>query len=234
MRTRVHPWKSATRQAGGIIAASVVAAVAFNLTPPVKVPWIRELPKMDTASYNDLVAPSPAVDTAQAPAPAAVDTAHAGVTDTVQTVPKDTLVASKSPTSDTAAPVKNGAGASGVTSPAAPSSPSAAKGVGTDVALQLFKGKKALFIDARPAEQFAQGHIPGAINIYAEGFEPHIPELLQYPMDTLIVAYCGGGLCELSHDLANQLLKLGFKRVVVYTGGTTEWTERKLPFTGGE
>jgi rhodanese-related sulfurtransferase len=233
MTTRQHPWKSAFRQAGGIIAASFVAALAFNSVPPTKVPWIRELPKFDTVSVDELLGSTPArTDTAATAAPqvtAPVDTAVA--TPAAQTPAVDTAAAHATRTDSLPARTRSAADAR---PPAESTAPKVPKGIGTEAALTIFRQKKALFIDARPADQFAKGHIPGAINVYAEEFEPHIPDLLRYPMDTLIVAYCGGGLCELSHDLANQLTTLGFKRVVVYTGGTTEWTAQKLPFTGEE
>lgn len=224
---RAHPWKAASRQAGGILVASVVAAMAFNLVPPAKIPWLRELPGVTEVSVDSLLASG---STAAKPAESApVDTA-AATTDTL--APRIDTAATPAAIDTTD---KNAPNPAAITPPAQPPQDAATpKGISTDGAHRLFKEKKALFIDARPAAEFAKGHIPGAINVYAQEFEPHIPQLLGYSMDTLVVAYCGGGLCELSHELAEQLEKLGFKRVVVYTGGTAEWTERKLPMTGGQ
>lgn len=233
--TRQLPWKSACKQAGGIIAASVVAALAFNAVPPTKVPWIRETPKFDTVSVEDLLRNTPApVDTlASHSTPSPADTAAAQQrSDTAAQAHADS-VAAKRAAKDTAGQGA-GSGASSTTQSQTSTAAAIPKGIGTDAALRIFREKKALFIDARPSFEFVKGHIPGAINVYANEFEPHIPDLLHYPMDTLVVAYCGGGLCELSHDLADQLTKLGFKRVVVYTGGTTDWTAKNLPFTEGE
>jgi len=106
----------------------------------------------------------------------------------------------------------------------------------TDVAKFLFDSKKALFIDARPEDQYNSGHIRGARNVYAEQWQTKIPELVQIDRDQLIVTYCGGGdECELSHDLANNMkAALGFKTVVVYKGGITDWKAKKYPIATSE
>lgn len=106
-----------------------------------------------------------------------------------------------------------------------------AKEINTDVAKKLFDMKGARFVDARPEHQFEEGYIPGAINVYADQWQPHIQQLIELGLETQIVVYCGGGECELSHDLADKMRSLGFKKVVVYTGGTTEWNAQKYPFT---
>jgi rhodanese-related sulfurtransferase len=104
-----------------------------------------------------------------------------------------------------------------------------AKGITTRQAKKLFDQQNALFIDARRADQFAKGHIPGAMNIYAYAFGDHIGDVIDIPRDRLIVVYCDGGLCEMSHELADELMQFGFKRVLVYTGGWAEWSETSYP-----
>lgn len=93
--------------------------------------------------------------------------------------------------------------------------------------LKLLNRDDAVFIDARPAEEYHAGHIPNAINIYALEFEAHIPEILQIPQDKKIIVYCGGGTCELSHELAQHLRNFGFPHVFIYTGGWQEWVRKQ-------
>jgi len=105
------------------------------------------------------------------------------------------------------------------------------KVVDTETAKRVFDLKRAVFIDARPESQFEEGHIPGAINVYGEAFDPHVPQIVQIPRDRQIIVYCGGGDCELSHDVADRIRALGIhKKVSVYTGGTAEWLKKQYPF----
>ncbi len=90
----------------------------------------------------------------------------------------------------------------------------------------LFDGKRGIFIDARDAEEFAAGHIPGALNIpydYYEDFEDTIAGL---PQDETLITYCSGGECDLSTDLGDYLFyERGFASVLVFSGGMTFWEE---------
>jgi rhodanese-related sulfurtransferase len=92
----------------------------------------------------------------------------------------------------------------------------------------------ALVIDARDPFEYEEGHLPGAINV---PYETAIsdPVLLEN-LDTggrPIIAYCGGGDCEVSYSLAIELVALGYERVAVYVGGFPEWQEKGLPVVTG-
>jgi rhodanese-related sulfurtransferase len=94
----------------------------------------------------------------------------------------------------------------------------------------------AFLIDARDPYEYEEGHLPGSINL---PYETAIsdPALLE-SLDTggrPIIAYCGGGDCEVSYSLALELVASGYERVAVYVGGFPEWQENGLPVTtGGE
>jgi rhodanese-related sulfurtransferase len=242
--------KRALREAGFILLVAPLIALVYNVFAATRIPWIRQIPKGDTVSYEQLIegngSASAMIDTA-ATSPV-TDTTSGATTTVVDTAVPSTAVAAqeKERIQDSLRRLADAARLRDSLKRNKPSEapptdtqkePSVAenggkpKEIGTAVAKRIFDEKRALFIDARPAEQFAEGHIPGAISVYAEEFNKSIPTLLGYPMDTLVVAYCGGGLCELSHELADRLVTLGFKKVVVYTGGTTEWNENNYPFT---
>lgn len=59
-----------------------------------------------------------------------------------------------------------------------------------------------ILLDVRPAEEFAERHLPGARNIPLEQLDALLHTL---PHDLPIVAYCRGPLCALSADAAQQL-----------------------------
>jgi rhodanese-related sulfurtransferase len=88
----------------------------------------------------------------------------------------------------------------------------------------------ALIIDAREPEEYAAGHLPGAISLPYEKVitDPAALESLDVG-NRPIIAYCGGGECEVSLSLAHELIALGYERVAVYTGGYPEWEASGLP-----
>lgn len=94
--------------------------------------------------------------------------------------------------------------------------------------VRLLDKPRVRFVDARRAEEFENGKIGNAINIFAEDYEQHIPEFIEWPREDLIVVYCGGGQCELSHELAEIFFGFGFSKVYVYRGGYNEWKEKRV------
>ena len=83
--------------------------------------------------------------------------------------------------------------------------------------------KGVMIIDSRPAaRQYDPGHIPGAINIPDSQFDKQIDKL---PADkaTLLLFYCGGLECMLSHNSAFKAEKLGYTNIKVYPAGSPEW-----------
>jgi rhodanese-related sulfurtransferase len=100
---------------------------------------------------------------------------------------------------------------------------------------QYFDAEAALIIDAREPDDYDDGHIRGAINIpYDIGMTD--PASLER-LDTgglPIVTYCGGGTCEVSLTLAEELIMTGHSPVAVYIGGFSEWAEAGYPVDRGQ
>jgi len=69
------------------------------------------------------------------------------------------------------------------------------------------KAKTAVVLDVRPEDEFALGHVPGALNIPMEELKRRLAEL---PKDREIVAYCRGAYCVLSFEAVALLRKRGF------------------------
>ena len=100
-------------------------------------------------------------------------------------------------------------------------------------ARKLFEGgSKPLFIDVRPAREFAGGRIRDAINMPADEFERRWNEL---PKDRTIVLYesgrSSGDICAASRAAGRVLLAHGFAReqVKVYQDGLDAWQKAGLP-----
>jgi rhodanese-related sulfurtransferase len=89
--------------------------------------------------------------------------------------------------------------------------------------------KGVMIIDSRPAaRQYDPGHIPGAINIPDSQFDKLVGKL---PEDkaTLLLFYCGGLECMLSHNSAFKAEKLGYTNIKVYPAGSPDWKAKGGP-----
>ncbi len=89
-----------------------------------------------------------------------------------------------------------------------------------DLALRLTEGSVTV-LDVRPADEFAAGHIPGALNATITELERIVHTL---DPGAEIVAYCRGPYCIYSHQAVAVLRKLGLKARRL-EGGLPEWRE---------
>ncbi|MEU5095607.1 metalloregulator ArsR/SmtB family transcription factor [Streptomyces sp. NPDC020996] len=85
-------------------------------------------------------------------------------------------------------------------------------------------------LDVRPAEEYAAGHIPGALSIPVEELAARVAEL---PEETEVVAYCRGAYCVLAHDAVRLLTARG-RRAVRLADGMLEWRLADLPVETGD
>ena len=83
-------------------------------------------------------------------------------------------------------------------------------------------------LDVRPEDEFALGHLPGAINVPLSQFKRHLAKL---DRNTEIVAYCRGPYCVLSFEAVAQLRAKGFK-IRRLEDGLPEWRAAGLPVEG--
>ncbi|ACU88509.1 rhodanese-like domain-containing protein [Desulfomicrobium baculatum] len=106
--------------------------------------------------------------------------------------------------------------------------------ISLDEAALLFESGKAVFVDAREAGEYALGHIEGALSLDPVLFGQEFPALREHLEEaTTIVTYCDGEFCELSHELAQQLLGMGLQDVRVLKNGWTLWRDQGLPTATG-
>ncbi len=76
-----------------------------------------------------------------------------------------------------------------------------------------------VIIDARTDEEFAQGHIEGAVLIPEYEIEQKAPQIIP-DKDTLILVYCRSG--RRSKIASEELVKLGYTNVKEF-GGIIDW-----------
>ncbi len=92
----------------------------------------------------------------------------------------------------------------------------------------------ALFIDARPADQYAQGHLPGALSLPADKFDDTFPGLAdRIEASPFLVIYCDGAECSDSIHVAERLLAYGFLGARVMVDGYRAWTAAGYPIAKG-
>ncbi len=95
---------------------------------------------------------------------------------------------------------------------------------------KIFIGNKAVFIDARSEKDYKKSHIKGALNLpFYRVDEKFMNITAGIPTDKLIITYCDGETCNLSHDLAEFLLSAGFNRVKVLINGLSVWKKAGMP-----
>lgn len=82
-------------------------------------------------------------------------------------------------------------------------------------------------VDVRPREEYAAGHLPGAISIPID----ELPKALRrLPKGKEIVAYCRGPYCAYSHTAVALLRRRGY-RARRLEDGLPEWAAEERPLT---
>lgn len=97
---------------------------------------------------------------------------------------------------------------------------------GTGTSMPVHPG--IVLLDVRSPELFAQGHVPGAVNLpHAKIIESRMRE---YPKSTLFVTYCAGPHCNGAARAAARLARLGYP-VKLMAGGMTGWMDEGFELT---
>ena len=91
---------------------------------------------------------------------------------------------------------------------------------------RLDASEKLVIVDVREESEYAAGHVPGAIHI-GKGVMERDVETKVPDASTELILYCGGGFR--SALAADNLLKMGYAKVISMDGGWRDWTARGLP-----
>jgi len=98
-------------------------------------------------------------------------------------------------------------------------------------ALEHFRARTALFLDARDEYEFKAGHIPGAWNA-PPGEQVDLPGRLQGRKEPLIIAYCSDAECPLAEKLADELVQNGVSNIRIMRQGWLAWSNAGFPIEG--
>ena len=86
-----------------------------------------------------------------------------------------------------------------------------------------------MLLDVREPEEYAHGHIPGAVNLPQSDLASRLGDL---PRDRPVWIVCQAGLR--SRRAAQYLKQMGFEQVVSVQGGTSAWRTAGKPLAAGE
>jgi len=95
-----------------------------------------------------------------------------------------------------------------------------------DIKKRLDAGEKMILVDTREDNEWAKGHIPGALHLGKGVIERDVETTIPDKNATLVL-YCGGGFR--SALAADNLQKMGYKNVISMDGGWRAWTESNFP-----
>jgi rhodanese-related sulfurtransferase len=118
--------------------------------------------------------------------------------------------------------------------------PAAAQDAPTEIAGATTVGAKQIFdlvgkmpnmviLDNRKPEDFAAGHIEGAVrlidtDVSAETLAKNIPA-----KDTPVLFYCNGVKCGRAAKATEKAVQLGYSKVYYYALGMDDWNGQRLP-----
>ena len=92
--------------------------------------------------------------------------------------------------------------------------------ISQDEAMQMMQDESDyLIVDVRRPDEFAEGHIAGAINVPNEEISDEMPELLP-DKNQLILIYCRSG--NRSKEASQKLADIGYTKVYEF-GGINTW-----------
>lgn len=101
--------------------------------------------------------------------------------------------------------------------------------VSAEELLRRVRDGLATVIDVRPPEEYAQGHVAGAVNVPLERLEEHLAQLSP---GREVIAYCRGPWCVLSFEAVSRLRVAGFAARRL-RDGWPEWKRAGLPMGVG-
>lgn len=92
-------------------------------------------------------------------------------------------------------------------------------------------GDNAIWVDARPEEDFSREHVPGAVLLNEDRWNELLPQFLAtWSPGKKVVVYCSTQSCNLALEVARRLrnqTQPPMQNVYVLKGGWEEWLKNK-------
>ena len=102
----------------------------------------------------------------------------------------------------------------------------AATGISPTEAVQCMNREKGVVIDVCGADEFAQGHIKGAVNVPLDELDARLDKAVKNKSTPVIMVCAAGARSKRAQAIAQ---KLGYEKVHSLNGGLKAWKEANLP-----
>jgi rhodanese-related sulfurtransferase len=116
---------------------------------------------------------------------------------------------------------------------AAQEAPMQISGANTVNAQQIFelitKRPNLVILDNRKEEDYAAGHLEGAIRLLDTDVSPETLARHVASKDTPVLFYCNGVKCGRAAKATERAVQLGYSNVFYYALGMEEWNKEGLP-----
>jgi rhodanese-related sulfurtransferase len=105
---------------------------------------------------------------------------------------------------------------------------------------RFVQDKNGLVLDARNELLYRKGHVPRALSLPLDRFQPNyvkLKPLLEADKALPIIIYCAGIHCGASVEVQRKLVAMGYTQTAVFLEGWPAWQAAKLPeevSNGGE
>jgi rhodanese-related sulfurtransferase len=89
-------------------------------------------------------------------------------------------------------------------------------------------GGEVIWVDARPEEEFARDHVPGALSLNEDRWNELLPQFLAaWSPGKKVIVYCSAESCDLAREVAERLRKEAqVPDVFVLEGGWEGWVKK--------
>jgi rhodanese-related sulfurtransferase len=90
-------------------------------------------------------------------------------------------------------------------------------------------GDNAIWVDARPDDEFARDHVPGATSLNEDRWNELLPQFLEgWSPEKRVIVYCSAESCNAAREVAKRLRdEAQIRSVFVLQGGWEEWLKKK-------
>ena len=102
----------------------------------------------------------------------------------------------------------------------------AASGISPNEAVQCINREKGVVVDVCGADEFAQSHIKGAVNLPLDEVEARVSKTVKNKSTPVIMVCAAGARSKRAQAIAQ---KLGYEKVHSLHGGLKAWKEANLP-----
>jgi rhodanese-related sulfurtransferase len=104
----------------------------------------------------------------------------------------------------------------------------AASGISPNEVVQCINREKGVVVDVCGADEFAQSHIKGAVNLPLDELEARLSKTVKNKSTPVIMVCAAGARSKRAQAIAQ---KLGYEKVHSLHGGLKAWKEANLPIT---